>query len=126
LNSAIDAWHDKALNKHTENIECHCCLNKILRFNGSLTRDFRLQGLLLISFPPAPQYSTSAISIFFENLGQSYSQLCVDNGDKLFTGVNDAEHKKKKLPVSNFFSHLSLVLLTPVINLYFRISQGIS
>ncbi len=85
---------------------------------------FVFRFFVWISFSPAPQYSTGAISMFFENLGRSFSQFCVDNGDKLFTGVNDTGHDMKKIPVSKFF-HLLPISLTPVINLYFRISQWI-
>ncbi len=36
-------------------------------FKGTVPRDFRLQVFSLISFPQAPEYTISDISIFFEN-----------------------------------------------------------
>ncbi len=46
------AW--KALNKHTENVECHCCWIKFCDFKGSLTRDFCLQVFFIHKFSPIP------------------------------------------------------------------------
>jgi len=71
----------------------------------SLTRDFRLQVFSWISFPRAPEYTTGAISNFYENM-RRFSKL------KVINGVNDNGDYLSPVP-------------TPAINTKLRISPRI-
>ncbi len=108
--TVVDVWHEKALNKHTENVECHCCLNKI---KGSLRRDFQLQFFSLISFSPSPQ--SHWITKIRGNI-RSFVFIAgvVDTGDKLFPGLKIFSFVvlSQNFPVSNFFPFVAGVVDT--------------
>ena len=57
-------------------LEQKCDKLQLPLLKGTVSRDFRLLAFSWISFPQAPEYTSRAVSNFFENL-RRYSQLKV-------------------------------------------------
>ncbi len=82
-------------------------------FKGTVPRDFWLQVFLWISFPQAPEYTTKAVSNFFEN-SRRYSQLKVHYRD---TGVVGTGGKWEKSVIRKSFKYFLLHLWVEEFNI---------
>ncbi len=70
-------------------------------FKGSLTRDFRRQVFFMNQCPPGPQVFHWSLFEFFAKIRGGIRECMfftgvVDNGDKLFSGVNDTGERHRR------------------------------